>query len=97
MLLVQGDDAYVLFGAVVVEGSALQLASLKGHKNVVKMLLDNRANVNAVGGLYKSNAVQLAFEKGHENIVNMLLAHGAVMPEGEIESSESECEDDASE
>lgn len=61
------------------------------------MLLDNGANVNAVGGRIKRSAVELAFRKGHENIVNMLLAHRAVMPEGGIESSESECGDDASE
>ena len=64
---------------------------------MVKLLLDEGADVNAVGGTSKRSAVELAFRKGHENIVNMLLAHGAVMPEGGIESSESECEDDASE
>jgi uncharacterized protein len=39
-------------------------------------LLDNRAEVNLKGGLYR-NAFQAAAEKGDRGIVELLLAHGA--------------------
>ncbi|KAK4221686.1 hypothetical protein QBC38DRAFT_428696 [Podospora fimiseda] len=33
-------------------GNALQAASYKGHKEIVKILLDKRADVNAQRGIY---------------------------------------------
>ncbi|CAI0655001.1 unnamed protein product, partial [Colletotrichum noveboracense] len=50
--------------------------SLEGHDNIVRMLLDKGADVNAQGGDY-GNALQAASFKGHDNIVQMLLDKGA--------------------
>jgi ankyrin repeat protein len=46
-------------------GNALQAASAKGYRQVVKMLLDKGADVNAQGRFY-GNALQGASDKGHE-------------------------------
>ncbi|KAJ3846146.1 hypothetical protein EV368DRAFT_6390, partial [Lentinula lateritia] len=57
-------------------GNALQAASLHGHENIVKLLLENNAYVNAQGG-YFGNAFQAASCDGDENIVQLLLQNGA--------------------
>jgi len=54
----------------------LQVASYQGHEEIVKLLLDKSANVNAQGGSY-SNALQAALEGGHEAIAKLLLDKGA--------------------
>ena len=69
-------------------GSALQVASKKGHENVVKMLLDHGADVNALGDGFWDSALQVASKNGYENVAKMLIAKGAAMPKEE--SSESE-------
>ncbi|EAT85426.2 hypothetical protein SNOG_06775 [Parastagonospora nodorum SN15] len=51
-------------------------ASSEGHELIVKMLLDNKANINAQGGKY-SNALQAAAAAGHQAIVQLLLDNGA--------------------
>jgi ankyrin repeat protein len=63
--------------------NALHLASLHGHEAIVKMLLENGADVNAKGG--NDSALQMASSKCHEAIVKMLLEHGADVnaPRGE--------------
>jgi hypothetical protein len=55
-------------------GSALCAASSKGHKAVVKILLDygTDANSHNEGAVY-GNALQAASSGGHEAIVKMLL------------------------
>ena len=58
--------------------SALQLASYEGHETIVKLLLNNGADINLQGGTYGS-ALQIASYKGHEAIVNLLLDNGADM------------------
>ncbi|KXH69232.1 receptor-interacting serine/threonine-protein kinase, partial [Colletotrichum salicis] len=50
--------------------------SLEGHDNIVQILLNKGADVNAQGGRY-GNALQAASEGGHDNIVQMLLNEGA--------------------
>jgi ankyrin repeat protein len=57
-------------------GNALQAASAKGYRQVVKMLLDKGADVNAQDGEY-GNALQAALAFGHEQVVEMLLNAGA--------------------
>ncbi|CAL8575827.1 hypothetical protein XPA_001728 [Xanthoria parietina] len=51
-------------------------ASERGHDQVVQMLLDNGADVNAQGGSY-TNALQAASAGGHDQVVQMLLDNGA--------------------
>ena len=54
----------------------LYYASLMGLTTVVKLLLDQDANVNAQGGRY-SNALQGASAQGFKEIVQLLLDNGA--------------------
>ncbi len=46
-----------------------------GHDQVMQMLLDNGAGVNAQGGSY-TNALQAASAGGHDQVVQMLLDQG---------------------
>ncbi|KAJ3846033.1 ankyrin repeat-containing domain protein, partial [Lentinula lateritia] len=57
-------------------GGALQAASLKGHEPIVKLLVQNDADVNAQGG-YFGNALQAASYNGHESVVKLLLKTNA--------------------
>ena len=57
-------------------GNALYAASARGHEQIVKLLLDKDADVNAQGGHY-GNALQTASEGGHEQVVKLLLDKGA--------------------
>jgi ankyrin repeat protein len=54
----------------------LSWASLRGHEQIVKLLLDKGADINAQGGPY-SNALQAASEGGYEQVVKLLLDKGA--------------------
>ncbi|KAK4220982.1 ankyrin repeat-containing domain protein, partial [Podospora fimiseda] len=56
--------------------NALQAASSEGHQEIVKLLLDKGADVNAQGGFY-GNALQAASSEGHQQIVKLLLDKGA--------------------
>lgn len=56
-------------------GNALQVASFEGHDQIVHILLDRGANVNATGGW--GNALQLASTQGHFQVVQTLLDRGA--------------------
>jgi len=51
-------------------------ASLLGLEEIVRLLLDKGADVNAQGGEY-GNALQAAASNGHEGIVRLLLDEGA--------------------
>ncbi|KIL62335.1 hypothetical protein M378DRAFT_53540, partial [Amanita muscaria Koide BX008] len=55
---------------------ALQVASHKGAKEIVELLLEKGANVNAQGGFY-GNALQAASCQGSKEIVELLLEKGA--------------------
>ena len=57
-------------------GSGLYYASFAGLLNVVLMLLERGADVNAQGGDF-CNALQAALEGGYEKVVSMLLERGA--------------------
>ncbi|KAF6237097.1 hypothetical protein HO173_004565 [Letharia columbiana] len=89
--------------STAIPGQSLRAASRQGHENVVKMLLDNGANVNAPSGSQRDSPLWAASRRGHENVAKMLIAEGAVMPNEEStrrkekrrkESEESEEEDD---
>ncbi|RVD83559.1 uncharacterized protein DFL_007943 [Arthrobotrys flagrans] len=56
-------------------GNTLQAASLKGHYNIVKLLLAKGADVNAQGGGFGS-ALQAASVNGHESVIELLLGKG---------------------
>ena len=74
VLLEEGADPNAQGGRY--ENAALQAASAEGHEQIVKLLLDNGANVDAQCGSYGS-ALQAASAKGHEQIVKLLLDNGA--------------------
>lgn len=57
-------------------GTVLQIASTHCNENVVKMLLDAGADVNAQGGEY-GNALQAALYRDNEKVVKKLLSAGA--------------------
>ena len=54
----------------------MQAAALAGHNEVIKILLENGASVNAQGGYY-GNALQAAASRGHNETVRLLLENGA--------------------
>lgn len=58
-------------------GNALQAASYGGYEEIVQMLLDRGADVNAQGGKFGS-ALQAPTCGGHEKIAQMLLEKHAV-------------------
>jgi ankyrin repeat protein len=49
----------------------------EGHKEIVKLLLNKGADINAQGRKY-SNALQAALSRDYEHIVRMLLVRGAI-------------------
>ncbi|KAJ6485270.1 ankyrin repeat-containing domain protein [Mycena vulgaris] len=57
-------------------GSSLQAAAARGHTEIVSILLEKGADVNAAGGRYGSS-LQAAAAGGHTEIVSILLEKGA--------------------
>ena len=57
-------------------GTTLHAASLEGHQEVVKILLDKGADVNTQGGFY-GDALQAASKGGHQEVIQILLDKGA--------------------
>jgi ankyrin repeat protein len=54
----------------------LQATSYHGNEQIVNLLLEKGADVNAQGGKY-GTAFQAAFHCGNEKIINMLVRKGA--------------------
>ena len=61
---------------------ALSFAADRGNPEVVKMLLDAGADVNARDTFYGMDAMSQALSKKHTSIVRMLLEKGAANSEG---------------
>ena len=59
-------------------GNALQAASIEGHVQIVQLLLDKGAHVDARNWrVFYSNALKAASTEGHVQIVQLLLDKGA--------------------
>ncbi|KAJ4322889.1 hypothetical protein N0V94_002151 [Neodidymelliopsis sp. IMI 364377] len=68
------DNKFAAYGEYY--GTALQLASRYRYEQIVKLLLDNKAEINAQDREY-SSALQAASHYGHEQIVKLLLDNKA--------------------
>ncbi|KAJ7173218.1 ankyrin repeat-containing domain protein [Mycena filopes] len=73
----------VIAGLLIEEGQysenmveELASAAASGHCDMVKLLVNSGASVNAKGGAYR-NALQAAADNGSKEIVQLLLEHGA--------------------
>ena len=56
--------------------NALICASLKGHKEIVSMLISNGSNINQEDE-DKQSPLHWAVKKGHKEVVEILEFHGA--------------------
>lgn len=66
--------------------TALSFAADRGSVEIVKMLLDRGAEVNAKDTYYRLTALTWALEKGHVEIVRLLLDKGATGGEAVLEA-----------
>jgi ankyrin repeat protein len=57
-------------------GPPILEAAAKGHTDVIRLLLENGANINE-GGKYDQNVLCVASENGQETVVRMLIEAGA--------------------
>ena len=57
--------------------SAIHLAAEEGHLEIVRFLLKNGANPNAVSSYSNTSPLHCAANEGHVSIVRLLLQHGA--------------------
>ena len=72
MLLLLNAGAQVDFKAGVWNGAALQAASWTGQEDMVQLLLDRGAAVEAEGGYY-GTALQAASLNRHEAVAGLLI------------------------
>ncbi|KAJ7263347.1 ankyrin repeat-containing domain protein [Mycena rebaudengoi] len=66
-----------VFGGRNTEATALQAASVCGHREIVHLLLEKGAEVNAKGRQCVTSALELACTENLTDIVRLLLASGA--------------------
>ena len=57
--------------------TALYIAASGGYSNIVKLLLDHKADVNIKNGDHGYTASDIASTKGHAEVVKLLNDHGA--------------------
>jgi outer membrane protein assembly factor BamB len=90
-LLAKGADvnAKTPYGA-----TALSFASDKGHTEVVRVLLQNKADVNTKDTFYQALPVFWAVDRGHGPIVKLLIEAGAKNPELMLQTAASAGKDD---
>lgn len=62
------------------EMTALAFAADKGHLDVVKLLVERGADVNALDTFYKSRALDWALSNGHYHVAQYLLERGSQGP-----------------
>ncbi|KAJ6537649.1 ankyrin repeat-containing domain protein [Mycena capillaripes] len=74
MLISKGADTNAPEGHII--GTALQAAAANAHIEVIRILLENAADVNAQGGCY-GTALQAASLHGHSRVVRLLIKKGA--------------------
>ena len=53
----------------------MQAASVTGSENIVRLLLNKGADINARGGIY-GTALQAVLAKGYETIARLLVGRG---------------------
>ncbi|KAJ3774980.1 hypothetical protein FB446DRAFT_701867 [Lentinula raphanica] len=70
------SKGYIGFSIETALGHAIQLAALKGFKDVIELFIEYGADVNALGEEYGS-ALQAAAYGGERDIVEILIKHGA--------------------
>ncbi|KAA8894838.1 ankyrin repeat-containing domain protein, partial [Sphaerosporella brunnea] len=74
-LLNEGCDVN---GRSILEESALQAAASGGHSDIIRLLLEKGADVNAQGfGGRCQSALEAAVSRGHRDTVRLLLEKGA--------------------
>ena len=56
-------------------GTPLHAASHKGHVGVARILIDNRANVNATNR-YRKSPLSMAYDAKHDDVIKLLLDRG---------------------
>jgi hypothetical protein len=59
------------------EYSALIWAAKNGHTDIIKLLIEKKANVNKIGGWNKSTALMKACDRGLVDIVDLFINAGA--------------------
>jgi len=77
-----GVDANCCMSEILVEKpkkdiTPLEWAARKGHSAVVKVLVENNANVNTARNTHGVTAVYIAAQNGHVDVVKMLLEYKA--------------------
>jgi ankyrin repeat protein len=77
LALFQSDPSINLSERDSQDVTPLQWASINAHVGTCRWLLDNGADVDAIGGELKATPLQWAARNGHLYVVHLLLSRGA--------------------